>query len=486
MNLEAGLLHESQRLGTQIERGLRPTSWAEALDMYAAFPNARPLAGATDLVLELQRQTDETGDRNAVLLDLWGLPECTQIDITDSEIEIGCSVTHNQVINSTGLDPAFDVLRMACLEIGSAQLRNRATVVGNIVTASPANDTISALVALDSKVIIDSLNGSREIPIRDFFTGFRKTALNNLELVRSIKVPRWDSNTIGTWFKVGNRSAQAISVVHAGIVLEIDDVTDAITRADIAIGSVSEVVSVSKVLKEYLIGEKLSDETAKGAAQIAGEAISPIDDIRGTAAYRQIVTKTAIERSLVGLSEGFVPNPEAAPLLGWNTGHSLPRQSNISTLSDISCEVNGKAVTAPVGANSTLLGWLRTNGSTGTKEGCSEGECGACTVQLNGSAVMSCLTPTGQADGSSVLTIEGLAAEGQLHPVQESFLEEFAVQCGFCTPGFLVAAATLLEENNNPSDDEIESALAGNLCRCTGYYSIIKSLRNSGDTGNGF
>ena len=102
MNLEAGLLHESQRLGTQIEKVLKPASWAEALDMYAAFPDARPLAGATDLVLELHRQTDRSGDREAVLLDLWGLPECTQIDVNGSEIEIGCSVTHNQVIDAIG------------------------------------------------------------------------------------------------------------------------------------------------------------------------------------------------------------------------------------------------------------------------------------------------------------------------------------------------------------------------------------------------
>ena len=146
--------------------------------------------------------------------------------------------------------------------------------------------------------------------------------------------------------------------------------------------------------------------------------------------------------------------------------------------------MNGTSIAAPLGANSTLLGWLRTNVSTGTKEGCSEGECGACTVRLNGSAVMSCLTPTAQADGASVVTIEGLASGEHLHPVQERFLEEFAVQCGFCTPGFLVAAATLLEENNNPSNDEIESALAGNLCRCTGYYSIIKSLRLSDKAGS--
>ena len=103
--------------------------------------------------------------------------------------------------------------------------------------------------------------------------------------------------------------------------------------------------------------------------------------------------------------------------------------------------------------------------------------------RLNGAAVMSCLTPTAQADGASLVTVEGLATEEQLHPIQERFLEEFAVQCGFCTPGFLVAAAALLEENNDPSDQEIELALAGNLCRCTGYYSIIKSLREGGEKG---
>ena len=173
--------------------------------MYAAFPDARPLAGATDLVLDLHRQNDEPGDRKAVLLDLWGLSECTQIDINDSSIR--CSVTHNQVLNSTGLDPAFDLLRMACLEIGSARSRNRATVVGNIVTASPANDTISALVALDSKVIIDSSGGGREIPIRDFFfTGFRKTVLKRSELVRSIRVPGGTSTPSGLGSKLGTEA----------------------------------------------------------------------------------------------------------------------------------------------------------------------------------------------------------------------------------------------------------------------------------------
>ena len=95
---------------------------------------------------------------------------------------------------------------------------------------------------------------------------------------------------------------------------------------------------------------------------------------------------------------------------------------------------------------------------------------------LNGAAVTSCLVPTAQADGSSVVTVEGLAKGSDLHPVQQGFLDQFAVQCGFCTPGFLVAAAALCDENNSPSADEIRVGLSGNLCRCTGYYSIIEAL----------
>ncbi|MDP7068327.1 MAG: FAD binding domain-containing protein [Acidimicrobiales bacterium] len=482
MNLEAGLLHESQRPGTQIEKVLRPASWTEALKIYESFPTALPIAGATDLMLEIQRE--EASGSDVVLIDIWGLPECTQISVNDRDIEIGCAVTHNQVIDSDGLDPALDLLRMACLEVGSPQLRNRATVVGNIVTASPANDTISALVALDSSVVIDSSTGSRELPMREFFTGFRATALNDCELVRSIKVPLWNNNTIGTWLKVGNRSAQAISVVHAGIVLELDETTSAINRADIAIGSVSEIVSISTSLKEYLIGKELNEETIDGAAEIAGEHISPIDDIRGTAVYRQTVTKTAIHRALSGLSDGFLQDAAIAPLLGWSVGRREPSQSDISATTEISCEVNGSIITAPLGNNSTLLEWLRETVSRGTKEGCSEGECGACTVQLNGSAVTSCLVPTAQADGACIVTVEGLAQDQELHPVQQSFLNKFAVQCGFCTPGFLVAAASLLNENKNPSADEIRSGLAGNLCRCTGYYSILEALQAAGEMDN--
>lgn len=139
--------------------------------------------------------------------------------------------------------------------------------------------------------------------------------------------------------------------------------------------------------------------------------------------------------------------------------------------------VNGRTVRAEVPATRTLLEFLREDlGLTGTKEGCGKGECGACTVLVDGKPVNSCLMLAYQADGKQVVTIEGLERDGSLHPIQEAFVAEGAVQCGFCTPGMIMSAKALLDANPSPTRDEIRQAISGNLCRCTGYAKIIRAI----------
>jgi carbon-monoxide dehydrogenase small subunit len=149
-------------------------------------------------------------------------------------------------------------------------------------------------------------------------------------------------------------------------------------------------------------------------------------------------------------------------------------------LETIALTVNGDVLRVAVAPGRTLLEVLRYDlGLTGTKQGCDEGDCGACTVQLDGRPVLSCITLAATADGSRIDTVEGLAAGPQMHPLQEAFVRHGAAQCGFCTPGVLVSARALLERDPAPTRDAIKAALAGNLCRCTGYTKILDAVEDA-------
>ena len=147
-------------------------------------------------------------------------------------------------------------------------------------------------------------------------------------------------------------------------------------------------------------------------------------------------------------------------------------------MAQFSITINGQARSAEAAPMERLLDVLRHQlGLTGTKEGCGEGECGACSVILNGALVNSCLIPVGQADGARICTVEGLATDGALHPIQRSFLKHGGAQCGICTPGMLMAAAHLLEREPHPTLVQVQEGLSGNLCRCTGYQKIFDAVR---------
>jgi carbon-monoxide dehydrogenase small subunit len=143
-------------------------------------------------------------------------------------------------------------------------------------------------------------------------------------------------------------------------------------------------------------------------------------------------------------------------------------------------EVNGVPFRLRVKTSALLLDVLREGlGMKGTKRGCDQGQCGACTVLLDGRPVLSCILLAVQADGKKITTIEGMAGEGKLHPLQDAFIAEGATQCGFCTPGMILSAKALLDQNSNPADDEIRLAISGNLCRCTGYAKIIRAIKKA-------
>ena len=459
-----------------------PSTLEETLALLAAGgPRSRLIAGGTDLVLEIRR-----GARSEVktLVDISRVGGLDRIERdADGVIHLGPLVTHADVVASPLLWEQALPLAQASLEVGAPPLQARATVVGNLVTASPANDTISALTALDACLTIRSLRGERREALADFYPGFRQTTLAPDEMVTGISFAGLTGGQTGVFVKLGLRMAQAISVVHMALVVE-RDAEGTVSLARIALGSVAPVIVRAPRAEEALVGRPLDEASIDSSARAAAEDIEPIDDLRGTAEYRRWTTEVMVRRALTALLDG--QERQAVPSRAVQFG--APRQPTLAEAHShregdpIEAVINGRRVVTAEGGDFTLLDWLRDVAGpaagcslTGTKEGCAEGECGACLVFLDSEAALSCLTPAPRAHGAEIVTVEGLA-NGGLHSVQAAFCRTGAVQCGYCTPGFLMSAAKLMEEIPDPTVEEIRTALSGNLCRCTGYYPIIEAV----------
>jgi carbon-monoxide dehydrogenase medium subunit len=444
---------------------------------------ARIVAGGTDILIEM-----EQGQRPGVdtLIDITRVPGLDAIEERDGRITLGALVTHNHIMDSELLRARALPLVQACREVGAPQIRNRATIAGNIITASPANDTIVPLIALDASVTLASAEGERRVPLREFYTGLRQQVMLPNEMLTEISFPLPDNTARGVFLKLGLRRAQAISVVNAAVVLSCDD-ADRVTDAAIALGSVAPTIIRLPAVEALLQGEKLSDARISEAARLAATIPAPIDDVRSTAEYRSEMIKVLVARALRMLAAGTQDNLPDNPAMLWGTSGgrseaSLSQTTSHTPETPIEATVNGQPVSVNTGQEKTLLHWLRDDvGLPGTKEGCSEGECGACTVFLDGAAVMACMVPAPRAHDAEIVTVEGLKQNGELHPLQQAFVDNAAVQCGYCTPGFIMSGVKLLEEHPQPTRDQIQQSISGNLCRCTGYYKIIDAFIQASD-----
>jgi xanthine dehydrogenase iron-sulfur cluster and FAD-binding subunit A len=473
---------------------LRPTRLDEALELLDHYGDqARIIAGGTDVLVELSRDIKPT----ETLIDITALSELRYLRQEGDHIALGALATHNDVMVSTIIAEQALPLAQACSEVGAPQIRTRATVAGNLITASPANDTITPLMALDASVVVVSREGERTIPLERFYEGVRRTVLRPNELLREIRFPAMRANQRGLFLKLGLRRAQAISVINAAFVVtfaddaedaeDAEDNDDTVVDARITLGSVATTIIHARAAEGFLRGRRLNVATCAEAGRLVSADARPIGDVRGSADYRVATLESLVSDGLrqLGAKTPLERNTVWSVLL--DVGASQAQAAHASPFEGfIEVAINGAPYALREAGGKTLLNALREDaGLTGTKEGCAEGECGACTVWLNGQAVMSCLVPAEQAHGGEIVTIEGLARagarhEGNLHPLQAAFIEKGAVQCGYCIPGMLMAGGMLLREHPQPDLAQAQTALSGNICRCTGYTKILEAVMSAG------
>ena len=342
--------------------------------------------------------------------------------------------------------------------IGSIQVRGRASIGGNLCNGSPAADSVPPLIAAGAIARVVGPKGTREVPVEQIPTGPGKTSLAKGEIIVSFFLPARPPHSGDAYQRFTPRTEMDIAVVGVGINLTLDG-GGTCTAARVALGAVAPTV----LLVEGMRRRADRHEGRRGRARQArggGERRLPAD--RRQARHQGIP------------DQGRGRAGEAHGAAGARSGEEelMAKKYHVTTT------VNGDEYEYLCEPQQTLLDVLRDELMlTGTKEGCATGDCGACTVMVDGTMVCSCLVLAVETDGAKVETIEGMAKGDELHPLQRKFLELNGSQCGICTPGILIAAKALLERNPDPTETEIRYWLAGNLCRCTGYDKIIRSVQ---------
>jgi len=462
------------------------TSIEEALNLLETERgHAKIIAGGTDLILELKKKL-HPGVRS--LIDITRIKDQDFIIEEGEYIHIGPLVTHNQCLVSEVLIKFALPLVKAAQSIGSAQIRNVGTVFGNLITASPANDTISPLMAMDAELRVRSQTTTKWVNIHDFYTGVRKSILNDNELIDTIRFKKMSPTCRGTFVKKILREIHGISIANAVALLDFDG--NEIKKAVITLGAVAPTIIHAHDSEKYLVGKSLNNDSIKIASELAQQSSFPISDIRGSKKYREHLVKLLLQDALREIMNDSWKECNHNPVLLWGNKTEPKIFLSESTIHNestpIKTYINEKEFIFTHGQTQSLAKLIREQAKlTGTKLGCEEGECGSCTIYLDGLPVLSCLLPAPKAQDARITTIEGIASGGELHPVQQAFIEEGAVQCGYCTPGFIMSSVKLLEEKPNPNKKEIMEGLAGNVCRCTGYQSIIAAVERAAKTMNG-
>jgi xanthine dehydrogenase iron-sulfur cluster and FAD-binding subunit A len=407
----------------------RPGSVEDAVKLLAAREDARALAGGQSLVNVMKTRVAAP----ELVVDLNGIDALRGVEDDGGALAIGAMTTYAQIVDSPEVASARPILAEVARTIADVQVRNRGTIGGNVCSNDPTNHFPPLLSALEAEFTILGAKGERTVGADEFFEGVFQTAVHPGELLMKVRIPAkgdardgWASVTLGT---EGTGIVSVAACVSGG-------------SARLAIGCVAAT----------------TDRRHRERRRDGGEG-------RGARRRPRPARRRARLRRLP-------PSPRRGARGARGEGSDVSDHT-------IAVNVNGERYEREVEARKLLVHFIRDDlDLTGTHVGCDTGNCGACTVLLDGVAVKSCMLLAPQADGAEITTVEGLAPDdGELTPLQKAFSEHHGLQCGYCTPGMLLSASYLLSHTPKPSDDEIRRAIQGNICRCTGYVNIVKSIR---------
>ena len=482
----------------------------DAVRLLLEYPQAQIIAGGSDVLVQM-REGKRAG---AELVSIYGLDELRGVVMEeDGTIRIGSLTSFSHITKDPIIQKYINVLGEAVDMVGGPQIRNIGTIGGNTCNGVTSADSASTLFAWDAVIELAGPDGIRRIPIKDFYIKAGKVDLRPGEIQTAILIPREAYEGYeGHYIKYAMRNAMDIATLGCSVNVKLSEDKKTFTDVRIAYGVAGPVPMRAVHAEAAGRGLEVTEENIGKIGDTVLEDVTPRDSWRASKAFREHISKLLCKRALreAVRRAGGVISEESQAAMAPNTsdneetvtGEKKEAPASISGASEgsetakhtimtdsesgkqyklVRCRINGVERETMVDVRASLTDMLRNDYSlTSVKKGCEVGECGACNVIIDGECYNSCIYLAVWADGKEIRTLEGLMEPaGELSDIQQAFIDEAAVQCGFCTPGVIMSAEEILESGKEYTRDELRKQLSGHLCRCTGYENILNAVEKT-------
>lgn len=471
----------------------------DAVRLLLEYPQAQIIAGGSDVLVQM-REGKRAG---AELVSIYGLDELRGVVMEeDGTIRIGSLTSFSHITKDPIIQKYINVLGEAVDMVGGPQIRNIGTIGGNTCNGVTSADSASTLFAWDAVIELAGPDGIRRIPIKDFYIKAGKVDLRPGEIQTAILIPREAYEGYeGYYIKYAMRNAMDIATLGCSVNVKLSEDKKTFTDVRIAYGVAGPVPMRAVHAEAAGRGLEVTDENIEKIGDTVLEDVTPRDSWRASKAFREHISKLLCKRALreAVRRAGGMTEEQSPEVSNSKTVEALEKKEQTEASSGASCHmimtdaesgkqyklvrcrINGVERETMVDVRASLTDMLRNDYSlTSVKKGCEVGECGACNVIIDGECYNSCIYLAVWADGKEIRTVEGLMGpDGELSDIQQAFIDEAAVQCGFCTPGVIMSAVEILESGKEYTRDELRKQLSGHLCRCTGYENILNAVEKT-------